>query len=68
MKSAKRNERPLSTEPRQPQPWFEPPGGWRQGMQRLAMGCCPFCGHVLQNISTDTRDGVTWCCVEGCNP
>ena len=48
--------------------WFEPRVGWERACQRLAAGRCPFCGNRMLNVSVCLRDGLTWACIEGCNP
>jgi hypothetical protein len=30
-------------------------------------GLCPSCGHRISDPTVDS-DGLTWCCLEGCNP
>lgn len=47
----------------------EPPHGWQGGLVELVIrGRCPWCGHRLENVGVSSENGVTWSCLEGCNP
>lgn len=54
--------------PQEPGHLVEPPCGWREGMERLLHGRCPWCGNQIVGIFLDPEDGLTWSCLEGCNP
>lgn len=47
----------------------EPEIGWRMGFIRLCDGRCPWCGERIELVTCDSHGtGLTWKCLEGCNP
>lgn len=53
----------------------EPPCGYPEGFQRLMEGRCSYCGQRMQNVgfadpaaTLEQRGGLTWSCIDGCNP
>lgn len=48
---------------------IEPECGWKTGFVRLSRGRCPYCGGELSRPRSEPdRSGLTWACMEGCNP
>lgn len=46
----------------------EPPQGWERALTALVLeGNCPRCGRRISDPTVDA-DGLTWSCLEGCNP
>lgn len=45
----------------------EPPGGFREGYERVMRGRCPYCGQRMTDPVV-VASGLSWGCYDGCNP
>jgi hypothetical protein len=49
-------------------PILEPPMGFETGFRLLLSGYCPYCGFRVSALGASKKYGLTWCCLNGCNP
>lgn len=47
---------------------MQPPMGWETGFTLLLSGYCPYCGFRVSAMQANRGEGLTWCCLNGCNP
>lgn len=40
---------------------------WRDALNRVVDGRCPWCGHRIVSIEVSPEFGVRWSCLDGCN-